>query len=181
LQWSESKLIEAITGLAFRISGYAAMADPLTIGLLATIFITKAFEKSGEKLGEGLTKKAGDAIAYLRRQSPKVAGALEAGDATVLDWGMATLEPIRAEPIFIELMAKAEAEAEENPVFQQKLQNIKSGKTVQVIISDLEASSLKAKSMKQTASSDAESVEQTMLKNVKVMGDIDLGDLTQEA
>jgi hypothetical protein len=155
------------------------MADPLTIGLLATIFITKAFEKSGEKLGEGLTKKVGEAIAHLRRQSPKVAEALEAGDATVLDWGMATLEPIRAEPIFTELTA--ETEAEENPVFQQKLQNIKAGKTVQVIISELEASSLKAKSIKQTASSDAESVEQTMLKNIKVTGDIDLGDLTQEA
>jgi hypothetical protein len=155
------------------------MADPLTIGLLATIFITKAFEESGKTLGQGLTKKVGEAIAHLRRQSPKVAEALEAGDATVLDWGRATLEPIQAEPIFAELTT--EAEAEENPDFKEKLQNIKSGKTVQVIISDLEASSLKAKSIKQTAASDAESVEQTMLKNVKVTGDIDLGDLTQEA
>ena len=155
------------------------MADPLTISLLATLFITKAFEKSGEKLGEGLTKNVGEVIAHLRRQSPKVAEALEAGDATVLDWGMATLEPLQAEPIFAEL--SAEAEAEKNPVFQQKLQNIKSGKAVQVILSDLEASSLKAKSIKRTASSDADSVEQTMLKNVKVSGDIDLGDLTQEA
>ncbi len=34
--------------------------------------------------------------------------------------------------------------------------------------------------MRQKAPSDAYSVEQTMLKNVKVTGDIDLGDLTQE-
>jgi hypothetical protein len=107
------------------------MADPLTIGLLATLFITKAFEKSGEKLGEGLTKKVGEAIAHLRRQSPKVAEALEAGDATVLDWGMATLEPIRAEPIFAELTA--EAEAEENPEFKERLEAVKAGGTVSII------------------------------------------------
>jgi hypothetical protein len=107
------------------------MADPLTISLLATLFITKAFEKSGEKLGEGLTKKVGEAIAHLRRQSPKVAEALEAGDATVLAWGMATLEPIRAEPIFAELTA--EAEAEENPEFQEKLEAVKAGGTVNII------------------------------------------------
>jgi hypothetical protein len=35
--------------------------------------------------------------------------------------------------------------------------------------------------MKQTAPSVSGSVEQTVLKNVKVTGDIDLGDLTQEA
>lgn len=35
--------------------------------------------------------------------------------------------------------------------------------------------------MRQKAPSDSDSVEQTMLKNVKVTGDIDLDDLTQEA
>jgi hypothetical protein len=35
--------------------------------------------------------------------------------------------------------------------------------------------------MKQTAPSVSGSVEQRMLKNVKVTSDIDLGDLTQEA
>ena len=45
---------------------------------------------------------------------------------------------------------------------------------------DIEATNLKAKSMQQKAPLDAEFVEQTMLKNVKVTGDIDLGDLSQE-
>ena len=44
---------------------------------------------------------------------------------------------------------------------------------------DLEGSSLKVKSLKQKAP--VGSVEQTMLKNVKITGDIDLGDLSQEA
>lgn len=35
--------------------------------------------------------------------------------------------------------------------------------------------------MKQAAPSNSSLVEQTVLKNVKVTGDIDLGDLTQEA
>ncbi|MFO0053640.1 MAG: hypothetical protein ACOVQ3_00195 [Dolichospermum sp.] len=45
---------------------------------------------------------------------------------------------------------------------------------------DIEATNLKAKSMQQKAPPSAEFVEQTMLKNVKVTGDIDLGDLSQE-
>jgi hypothetical protein len=107
------------------------MAAPLTTGLLATLFITKAFEKSGEKLGEGLTKKVGEAIAHLRKKSPRVAEALEAGDATVLDWGTATLEPIKADPIFTELTA--EAKAEKNPLFQEKFETMKLGGTVNII------------------------------------------------
>jgi len=54
-------------------------------------------------------------------------------------------------------------------------------KSVQVMANDIEGVNLRAKSMKQTAPSVSGSVEQTMLKNVKVTGDIDLGDLTQEA
>jgi hypothetical protein len=57
---------------------------------------------------------------------------------------------------------------------------VKAGKIVQVMASDIEGASLKAKSMKQTAPSGSNSVEQTMLKNVKVKEGIDLGDLTQE-
>jgi hypothetical protein len=57
---------------------------------------------------------------------------------------------------------------------------VKAGTIVQVMATDIEANNLKAKSMQQKAPLDAEFVEQTMLKNVKVMGDIDLSDLSQE-
>lgn len=50
-----------------------------------------------------------------------------------------------------------------------------------MIASDIDGVNLRAKSMKQTALSVSGSVEQTMLKNVKVTGDMDLGDLTQKA
>jgi hypothetical protein len=54
-------------------------------------------------------------------------------------------------------------------------------KSVQVMSSDIEGINIRAKSMRQTAAFGSGSVEQTMLKNVKVTGDIDLGDLIQEA
>jgi hypothetical protein len=127
MQWKQAD--RGYNWVSARTSVYSAMADPLTIGLLATLFINKAFEKSGEKLGEGFTKKVGEVIAYLLGPSPKVAEALEAEDATVLNWGMATLEPIRAEPIFAELRA----EAEENPEFKEKLEALKAGGTVNII------------------------------------------------
>jgi hypothetical protein len=53
-------------------------------------------------------------------------------------------------------------------------------KIVQLMASDIEGVNITGKPMRQTASSVSGSVQQTMLKNVKVTGDIDLGDLTQE-
>jgi hypothetical protein len=73
----------------------------------------------------------------------------------------------------------AAADAEPNVALQAKLPDIKSGRIVQVMASGIEGTNLKVKSMKQTAPAGSESVEQTMLKDVKVTGDIDLGDLSQ--
>jgi hypothetical protein len=50
---------------------------------------------------------------------------------------------------------------------------------LQAIASDIEGTSFKAKLMKQTAPTGSDLTEQTMLKNVKVIGAIDLGDLNQ--
>lgn len=76
----------------------------------------------------------------------------------------------------------ATADVENNSTFWDKLQAmkqaVKTGTIVQVMATDIEATNLKGKSMKQKAPLDAEFVEQTMLKNVKAMGDIDLGDLS---
>jgi hypothetical protein len=78
----------------------------------------------------------------------------------------------------------ATADVENNNTFRDKLQAIKqavkAGTIVQVMATDIEATNLKAKSMQQKAPLHPEFVEQTMLKNVNVTGDIDLGDLSQE-
>lgn len=153
--------------------------EPITIATtIAVIFLTKALEKSGEKFAEATIAKMGQAIAKIRQHSPETAQALEAGDKQVLNLSQGVLAQIPPDRIFAEFLAAAEAE--ENAAFQERLPDVKAGKIVQVMASDIEGASLKAKSMKQTAPPGSGSVAQTMLKNVKITGDIDLGDLTQE-
>ncbi len=98
---------------------------------IATIFFTKALEKTGEKFGEGMMEKVGQAIAKIRQHSPKTAKLLESGDTEVLDIGTAVLEEIPADPIFAEVVAAAEGE--KNAVFQEKFQAMKAGGTVNII------------------------------------------------
>jgi hypothetical protein len=59
------------------------MIDPViatTAMTIATIFLKKALEKSGEKFGEAMSTKVGQAIDRIRQHSPEVAIALEAFD-----------------------------------------------------------------------------------------------------
>ncbi len=150
--------------------------EPISIGTtLAVLFFTKALEKTGEKFGEGLVTKMGQAIARIRHHAPQVADAIEAGDKEILK--DPALAQIPMEPILGEFVAAADAEP--NVALQAKLPDIKAGRIVQVMASGIEGTNLKVKSMKQTAPPGSESVEQTMLKDVKVTGDIDLGDLSQ--
>lgn len=144
---------------------------------IATIFFKKVLEKSGENFGEAISTKVGQAIDRIRQHSPEVAIALEAGDEKVLKLSPEVLAKIPADPIFAELLATADDEP--NVTFQEKLPAVKAGKILQVMASDIEGASLKAKSMKQMAPMGSNDVEQIMLQNVKVSGDIDLGDLSQ--
>ena len=149
--------------------------EPISIATtIAVLFLTKALEKTGEKFGEGIVGKMGAAIAKIRHHSPETAAAIEAGDNKVLELSVAQ---IPAEPIFAEFLAAADAEP--NAALQAKLPDVKAGKIIQVMASGIEATNLKAKSMTQTAPPGSDSVEQIMLKDVKVSGDIDLGDLSQ--
>lgn len=107
------------------------MADPITL-TIATIFLTKALEKAGEKFGEGTIAKVGNAIAQIGKHSPETAKALEAGDPSVLNLGVAELEKIQPDPaVFAELVAAADAE--ENASFQEKFQAVKAGGTIDII------------------------------------------------
>lgn len=96
--------------------------EPLTLAI-ATIFLTKALEKSGEMFSEGLITKIGNAITQIRKVSPDTANALEAGDATVLNLDANVLKQIQPEPIFAELVTAANTE--ENQQFRQKLEEMK--------------------------------------------------------
>ena len=157
--------------------------DPITLATaITTIFLTGVLQKQGENFSDVLMQKVRDALAVIRKHSPDTAAALAADNPEVLSLKPEILAQIPSDPIFAELVATADVE--NNSTFQDKLpamkQAVKAGTIVQVMATDIEATNLKAKSMQQKAPLDAEFVEQTMLKNVKVTGDIDLGDLSQE-
>ena len=99
---------------------------------IATIFLKKALEKSGDKFGEALTARVGEAITQIGKYSPVTAKALEAADPSVLNLGVAELEKIQPDPaVFAELVAAADAE--ENATFQEKFQAVKAGGTITII------------------------------------------------
>lgn len=153
--------------------------DPITLATaITTIFLTAVLQKQGENFSDILMQKVGKALDFIRKHSPNTAAALTVGNPEVLSLNSEVLKQIPSNPIFAELLATADVE--ENTTFQEKYQAVKAGTIVQVMATDIEANNLKAKSMQQKAPLDAEFVEQTMLKNVKVMGDIDLSDLSQE-
>ncbi len=54
------------------------MADPLTAATIATLILTKIFEKQGEKVGEAIWKKGEQLLALIRHREPETAAAIEA-------------------------------------------------------------------------------------------------------
>ncbi|AFZ27513.1 hypothetical protein Cylst_5502 [Cylindrospermum stagnale PCC 7417] len=106
--------------------------EPTTLALaIATIFLTKALEKSGENFSDGFTKKIGEVLAKIRKHSPETATALAAADPQVLNLDKTVLEQIPPDPIFAELVDTADAE--KNATFQDKFQAVKTGGTINII------------------------------------------------
>ena len=142
------------------------MLDPVTATtVIATIFLTKALEKSGEKFGEATIATIGKSIAHIRKHSPETAKALEEGDPSVLNLGVAELEKIQPDPIFAELVAAADAE--ENQELRRKLEEYKQSK--QVGLQDISAQELEAE-IDQKAAANPKGVEQIGATGVKVEG-----------
>lgn len=52
--------------------------EAFTAGAIATLVLTKAFEKVGETLGEKVVEKSGKLMQLLKRKSPDTASAIEA-------------------------------------------------------------------------------------------------------
>jgi hypothetical protein len=95
--------------------------EPITATVVATILITKVLEKSGDKLGEVLTNKMGQAINKIRQYSPETAIALESGDTQILNLDQGVLAEIPSDKIFGEFLV---AFAEENALLRQNLEEI---------------------------------------------------------
>jgi hypothetical protein len=63
----------------------------LTAAAIATLVITKAFEKTGEILGEKALEQGGKLLSLLKRKEPTTAKAIEQAQTQPLDYGQAYL------------------------------------------------------------------------------------------
>ncbi|RCJ22495.1 hypothetical protein [Nostoc sp. ATCC 53789] len=63
----------------------------LTASAIATLVITKAFEKTGEVLGEKVLEQGGKLFLLLKRKAPNTANAIELAQTQPLDYGQASL------------------------------------------------------------------------------------------
>jgi hypothetical protein len=78
------------------------------------IVITKAFEKTGEILGEKALEKGGELLVLLRRKKPDTANAIEEAQQKPLDYGQA----------YLEATTKVEEAAKEDPEIAQAVENV---------------------------------------------------------
>ncbi|BAY13964.1 hypothetical protein [Calothrix sp. NIES-2098] len=63
----------------------------LTAAAIATLVITKAFEKTGEILGEKALEEGGKLFSLLKDKAPNTAAAIELAQTQPLDYGQAYL------------------------------------------------------------------------------------------
>ncbi|TYQ24804.1 hypothetical protein PseudUWO311_17440 [Pseudanabaena sp. UWO311] len=154
--------------------------------------LSRVSDGATTKIGENITDGVGNISqrlwAMLKRKSPNTDTVKKLGKGQEIDYQQAVIdvEAIADDPDVVKLLDEVRSLLESNQELAARVeelaaQAIIAPKIVQVMASDIEGVNLRAKSMKQTAPSGSSSVEQTMLKNVKVTDDIDLGDLTQEA
>ena len=103
--------------------------DPITLATaITTIFLTGVLQKQGENFSDVLMQKVGKALDFIRKHSPDTAAALTAGNPEVLSLKPEVLQQIPSDPIFAELVATADAE--KHTTFQEKLQALKTGWTI---------------------------------------------------
>ena len=111
--------------------------DPLTIAAtaVAATMMTKAFEKTGEKLGEKVFDQSEKFLTSLRIKSPETASAIQKVPQEPLDFGQAVLK--------VDALAKTDSElAKTIQVLAATVEqdpNLKLAKIVQEIITTLKS------------------------------------------
>ena len=103
--------------------------DPATLSAaaIATLVITKAFEKTGEVLGEKALEQGGKLVQLLQKRFPKASTALARVEEKQEDWGEAVLEVEAAAKKDEEVKATVDAIADEvksQSTFNQMMKNI---------------------------------------------------------
>jgi hypothetical protein len=155
----------------------------LILGLLGIVG-AGSLTKVGENITDETVKLARSLWSILSHKAPntQTVRAISAGADFDTQQAVIDVEAIADDPDVVKLLEQVRSLLSSNQELAAKVEAAAAkAKIVQVMASDIEGVNLRAKSMRQTAPSGSGSVEQTMLKNVKVTGDIDLGDLTQEA
>lgn len=159
----------------------------LILGLLGIVG-AGSLTKVGENITDETLKLARSLWSILSQKAPntQTVRAISAGQDFDPQQAVIDVEAITDDPDVVKLLDEVRSLLSSNQKLAAKVEELATQVKIvpsisQTIASDIEGVNLRAKSMKQTAPSGSGSVEQTMLKNVKVTGDIDLGDLTQEA
>ncbi|MEO0967301.1 MAG: hypothetical protein AAFX80_02920 [Cyanobacteria bacterium J06639_18] len=163
--------------------------ETLTAATVATLLLTKMIEKVGEQMGEKLPeigskafKQMGKLKQLLWRKAPETASAIE---RVTYQPELVEQQPeefgIEALTVKMEL-AKQDVEIAEviDALAAEVLPQIPS-KVVQNMAVGIKGKSLKAQDLNQKAAPGSTDVDQHMLKDVEVEGDINLGNLSQEA
>lgn len=163
--------------------------ETLTATAVATLLLTKMIEKVGEKMGEKLPELGNNALEQigklkqvLWRKAPETASAIE---RVTYQPELVEQQPeefgIEALTAKMELAAKQDAEITEvvDALAAEVLPQIPS-KVVQTMAVGIKGKSLTAKDLIQEAASGGTDVNQQMLKDVEVEGDINLGNLSQK-
>jgi lipopolysaccharide biosynthesis regulator YciM len=110
--------------------------DPATLSAaaIATLVITKAFEKTGEVLGEKALEQAGKLVQLLQKRFPKASTALARVEEKPKDWGEAFLEAeaeVKAaadkDTEVAETVQAIADEVKSQPTLNQTIKNIVSG------------------------------------------------------
>lgn len=169
---------------------------PLIVAAIKIIVDSGVWGKAGDgaiaKVGENAVDVVGNLSqrlwTMLRRKALDSDTIKKLSTGKEIDYQQAIIdvEAIADDPDVVKLLDEVRSLLSSNQELAAKVEALAAqakigSKSVQVMASDIEVANLRAKSMRQTAPSGSYSVEQTMLKNVRVTGDIDLGDLTQEA
>lgn len=164
--------------------------ETLTAAAIATLLLTKMIEKVGEEIGEKLPDLGSKALEQmgklkqvLWRKAPETATAIERVtyqpelvEQQPKDYGLAVLTEK------MELAAKADPEVTELlDALAAEVRPQLPSKVVQKMASGIQAQgSFTAKNMIQKAKPGSRDVNQEVLTNLNLGGDISLHDLTQE-
>ncbi|MDB9303882.1 hypothetical protein PN488_05760 [Nodularia spumigena CS-591/12] len=163
--------------------------ETLTAAAVATLLLTKMIEKVGEKMGEKLPElgskvleQIGKLKQVLWRKAPETASAIE---RVTYQPELVEQQPeeygIKVLTAKMELATKQDQEVAEvvDALAAEVLPQIPS-KVVQVMMVGIKGKNLTAQDLIQEAASGSTNINQQMLKNIELEGDINVGNLTQK-